>query len=68
MTIRHKNQIQVTVNLSIDRIKELLTQLSAKELNLILTDLKSRRETAQMMKLAESGFAEWNTEEDLYGE
>lgn len=57
---------KVTVDLPIERIKELVAQLTPEELKAVLTYLQSRRETFQMMKLAESAFAEWNAEEDLY--
>ena len=58
---------KVTVDVPIERIKELLAQLTPEELRAVLAYLHSRRETFQMMKLAEPAFTEWNAEEDLYG-
>ena len=57
---------KVTLDLPPDAIKNLLIQLSPAELQTIVTILRERLETFQMMKLAESAFAEWDREEDLY--
>lgn len=57
---------KVALDIPTDAIKELLAQLSPAELQAILASLQGRLETFQMMKLAESAFAEWNDEDDLY--
>ncbi len=57
---------KVTVDMPIEGIKELLAQLTPQELLAVLASMQDRLETFQMMKLAESSFSEWATEEDLY--
>jgi len=57
---------KVTVDMPIDSVKDLLAQLTPQELQAALASVQDRLESLQMMKLAESAFAEWNTEEDLY--
>lgn len=57
---------RVTLDLPTDAIKSLLIQLSPTELQTIVAILRERLETFQMMTLAESAFAEWLQEDDLY--
>ena len=57
---------KLTVDVPIDRVKDVLAQLTPQELHAVLAELQDRLETVQMMKLAESAFAEWLEEEDLY--
>jgi len=57
---------KVSLEIPTDTIKELLAQLPPADLQAIFRSLRERLETFQMMKLAESGFAEWDQEEDLY--
>ncbi len=50
----------------IDGVKEIFAQLTPQELQAVFIALQDRLESFQMMKLAESAFVDWNTEEDLY--
>ncbi len=60
---------KVTLELSPKRIKELVFQLPASDFISLATELTERAETMAMMKVAESGFAEWNEPgEDIYDE
>lgn len=58
--------VRLTVQLPIEDIERALTQLKPEELRRVLSHMQGRLETFQMMKLAESAFSEWLTEEDLY--
>lgn len=58
---------KLTIDMPMERLKEVLAQLTPQELAVLLADLQDRLETLQMMKLAEPAFAEWSEEEDLYG-
>ncbi|MBI3320159.1 MAG: hypothetical protein HYZ89_06195 [Candidatus Omnitrophica bacterium] len=53
---------KVTLDVPTETIKELLAQLSPGELRAIVASLQGRLETFQMMRLAESAFAEWEQE------
>ena len=58
---------RVTLDLSLEEIKALILQLPPAELLSVADAIEERRETASMMQLAETGFAEWTEEgEDLY--
>ena len=57
---------KVTLEMPTETIRELLAQLSPGELRTIVADLQHRADTWQMMKLAESAFAEWEQEDDFY--
>jgi len=57
---------KVALDVPTDAIKDLLAQLPPAELQAVLASLGERLETFQMMKLAESAFAEWTQEDDLY--
>ena len=59
---------KVMIEMSVEGIKELVQQLTPQELQAALSSIQGRMETLQMMKLAESAFAEWNTETDLYSD
>ncbi len=48
-------------------IKALIMQLPIEEINKLMEDIKETIETKELMKLAETGFQEWNDpEEDIY--
>ena len=48
-------------------IKQMIFQLPIQEQITLMEDLQEKIETAQMMQLAETGFSEWNDEEeDIY--
>jgi len=49
---------------SIEDIKRLVFQLSPQDLLTLLTDIQERLHTSEMMQIAESGFQEWNDDEE----
>ena len=52
---------------TLDEIKQMVFQLPIQEQITLIEDLQQKLETAQMMQLFETGFAEWNDEkEDIY--
>ena len=51
-------------NLTLEEIKEIISQLSIQEQITLAEDLEEKLATIQMMQLAETGFAEWNDEEE----
>jgi|GEM_PF-462466 len=58
---------QVTLDLSLDEIKALVLQLPPEQLLALVEALEERAETIALMRLAETGFREWNEpEEDIY--
>lgn len=58
---------QVTVEVGVQEIRELIFQLPATELVMLMDEIEERAETAAMMQLAETGFEEWNERgEDIY--
>lgn len=58
---------KVTVEMPLDGVKQLLSQLTPQELWAVLASVQDRLDTLQMMKLAESAFADWDAEDELYG-
>ena len=58
---------QLTVNLDVDKIRDLVYQLPPADFIQLAEEIEARLETLEMMKLAESGFEEWNEPgEDIY--
>ena len=57
---------KVALDLPTDAIIALLAQLPPTDLQTVFASLQDRLETFQMMKLAESAFAEWSQEDDCY--
>ena len=54
-------------NLTLEEIKEIIFQLPIQEQITLAEDLEEKLSTIQMMQLAETGFTEWNNEEeDIY--
>ena len=52
---------------TLEEIKQMIFQLPIQEQITLIEDLQEKLETAQMMQLLETGFAEWNDEEeDIY--
>ena len=49
---------------SIEDVKRLVFQRSTQDPLTLLTDIQERLHTAEMMQIAESGFQEWNEEEE----
>jgi len=57
----------VTLNMSLDEIREIIFQLPSADLLALVDAIQDRAETVAMMQLAETGFAEWNEPgEDIY--
>jgi hypothetical protein len=54
------------LELDADRVKELIFQLPPGDLVALAEDVNERAETIQMMRLAETGFREWDEEEEIY--
>ena len=58
---------QLTLDVSMDEIKTLIFRLPTEELLTLADGIEERAETVAMMRLAETGFQEWNEEgEDIY--
>ena len=58
---------QLTVNLDVDKIRDLVFQLPPADFIQLAEEIEARLETLEMMKLAESGFEVWNEPgEDIY--
>jgi len=54
---------------SVERIKQLAFQLPPQEFLSLAAAIEERAETVAMMRLAETGFREWNEKgEDIYDE
>ena len=52
---------------TLEEIKQMIFQLPIQEQIILMEDLEEKLETLQMMQLAETGFTEWNDEEeDIY--
>jgi len=60
---------KVLIEMEIEKIKELVSQLSPAQIMELLEELRKRLETEEMMKIAESAFSEWDRpEENIYNE
>ncbi|HXQ24449.1 MAG TPA: hypothetical protein VN812_22390 [Candidatus Acidoferrales bacterium] len=58
---------QVRLKLTLGELKDMIFQLPAQDLLALAEAIESRAETVAMMRLAETGFREWNEAgEDLY--
>jgi hypothetical protein len=58
---------QLTLDVSMDEIKTLIFRLPTEELLTLADAIEERAETVAMMRLAETGFQEWNEQgEDIY--
>ena len=51
---------------TLEEIKQMIFQLPIQEQITLMEDLEEKLETLSMMQLAETGFTEWNEEEDIY--
>ena len=52
---------------TVEEIKQIIFQLPIQEQIILKEELEERLETIKMMQLAETGFTEWNDEEeDIY--
>ena len=60
---------QITVELDTQKLKEILFDLPTGEFLSLAAAVEQRAETIAMMRLAETGFREWEEEgEDIYDE
>jgi len=58
---------QVTVELTPEKLQELVFQLPPRDFLALAGKIQQRTETILMMRLAETGFGEWeHEEEDIY--
>jgi len=63
----YKVMPRLTLNMSTEEIKSLVFQLPVEELLTLAEAIEERVQTVAMMRLAETGFQEWNDkEEDIY--
>jgi hypothetical protein len=51
-------------NLTLEDLRGAIQQLSPQDLITLFTDIEERLQTAGMMELADSGFQEWNDDEE----
>jgi hypothetical protein len=59
--------IQLTSPPTLQELRAVIMQLSPQDLMLLHEEIEENLQTAGMMQLAESGFQEWNEEEeDIY--
>lgn len=57
----------MTLNQKIEKLKAKIFALSVPEMMQLMREIEDKIETLTMMKLAETGFAEWeDPEEDIY--
>ena len=58
---------ETALTISLDEIKSIIFQLPTQEFFTLFDAIEARAETVAMMRLAETGFQEWNEEgEDIY--
>lgn len=55
---------QNTVNLTLEDLRNAIHQLSPQDLITLFTEIEERLQTTGMMELADSGFQEWNDDEE----
>lgn len=57
----------ITLNMTLEEIKSVILQLPPQELLAVADVIEERAEVIGMMRLAETGFREWDEEgEDIY--
>ena len=57
----------ITPTLTLEEIKQIIFQLPIQEQITLMEDLEEKLTMIEMMQLAETGFTEWNDEEeDIY--
>lgn len=57
---------RLTLDMSTEEIKAFILQLPTEELLILVGAIEERVQTDVMMRLAETGFQEWNDEEEIY--
>ena len=60
--------IKLTIEVTPEKLAELLGELPPKQLKTVLATVAERREVREWMRLGELGFQEWLTEPDLYAD
>jgi hypothetical protein len=66
-SIRERNMMQLTSPPTLQELRAAIMELSPQDLMILHEEIEEKLQTAGMMKLAESGFQEWNDEEeDIY--
>ncbi|GAB4555227.1 MAG: hypothetical protein Tsb0014_47870 [Pleurocapsa sp.] len=59
----------MTTKPTVEEIKQIIFQLPIQEQIILKKELEERLETLEIMQLSETGFTEWNDEEeDIYHE
>ncbi len=57
------------MNVTQEKIKSMILQLPVEEINQLIDEITETIETKEFMKLAETGFKEWDDpEEDIYND
>lgn len=56
------------MNYSFEQIKKTVLELPEKEQLILMELIEQKLETQAMIKLAETGFQEWNDPEDIYND
>ena len=59
---------RVTIDVTPERLAEILSELSPDDLKAVLAKVADRLETREWMRLAEPSFQEWLAEPDLYAD
>lgn len=59
---------KVTIEVTPEKLAEILRELSPEELREVLAKVADRIEVREWVHLGESGFREWLTEPDLYAD
>ena len=59
---------KVTIDITPEQIVEILRDLPADELRVVLATIGGRLDSREWMRLQESAFQEWLTEPDLYAD
>lgn len=59
----------MTIKPTVEEIKQIIFQLPIQEQIILKEELEEKLETLEIMQLSETGFLEWNDEEeDIYDE
>ena len=59
---------RVTIEVTPEKLAELLGELPPEQLKMVLREVAKRREIREWMGLGESGLREWLNEPDLYAD
>lgn len=56
--------IRIEAQPNIEEIKRLVFQLPVQDLMMLVAEIEERLSTTEMMQIAESGFQEWNDDDE----